>query len=103
MKRHRSNTRPTGDLAEVLKQSQRQLPNAAHTDVHAAESVASMIASGRITREVSCDGKKRYRTFEFAEQIVRPSLEARYGKTYEVYPCPYCQGFHMATREELAA
>jgi hypothetical protein len=103
MKGHRSNAHPSRALSKVLNRAKHSLPAAARTDALDHESVASMIASGRITREVSCDGKKRYRTFEFADQTVRPSLESRYGKTYEVYPCPYCQGFHMATREELAA
>jgi hypothetical protein len=102
--RHNSNAKPQGELYQTLKRSKRELPTAAETGhVMKPETVASMIASGRITREVCCDGKKRYRTFEYADTELRPILEKRYGKKYEVYPCCYCGGFHMATLNELVA
>jgi hypothetical protein len=100
---HRSNARPSGELSNVLRRSKNSLPAAARTDTLGHDSVASMIASGKITREKSCDSKKRFRTFEFADQTVRPSLEARYGKVYRTYACAFCNGWHLATEEELAA
>ena len=62
-----------------------------------------MIAAGKITREMSCDGKARFRTYEYAENEVRPALELKYGKVYDVYACAFCSGWHLATRGELAA
>jgi hypothetical protein len=100
---HRSNAHPNRELSEVLRRSKHSLPDAARTDALDHESVASLIASGKITREKSCDSKKRYRTFEYADHEVRPVLEARYSKTYETYACPFCNGWHLATREEMAA
>jgi hypothetical protein len=103
MKGHRSNAHPSRALSKVLNRAKHSLPAAARTDALDHESVASLIASGKITREKSCDSKKRYRTFEYADHEVRPSLEARHGKVYRTYACAFCNGFHLATEEELAA
>lgn len=65
------------------------------------ETMASMIAKGQVTRERACDGKKRYRTYPYTEEV-RAHLEAKYGKQYVSYACPYCNGWHLATEHDLA-
>jgi hypothetical protein len=100
---HRSNAPPSETLRGILNRAKHELPKDAHGNVLSPNEVASAIAKGVITREVSCDGKKRYRTFEYADHEIRPILEKRYAKVYVTYPCPYCQGFHLASCAELAA
>lgn len=103
MKGHRSNAKPAGELARLLNVSKNNAPSVDAGNLKSPATVASLIATGSITRERCCDGKKRYRTFEFADQTIRPLLEKQYNKTFRIYPCPYCSGFHAATESEFAA
>lgn len=54
-----------------------------------------LIVAGRITRERSCDGKRKYRTLEYAKSRVR--LLKRKGIERHAYFCPFCLGYHLAT------
>lgn len=100
MKGHVPSHRPTDQERRLLNQAKRVPVTEGHA--MAPATLASMIATGKITREMCCDGKARFRTYEYAEQV-RPSLEEKYGKEYVSYPCPFCSGFHVASSRELAA
>jgi hypothetical protein len=105
--KHTSNRRPSPEMETSLNQSKNVHTRAAQRACTghgiAPDTAVALIAGGKITREMSCDGKKRFRTYEFAEETVRPSLEAKYGKRYTVYACAFCSGFHCATEKELVA
>lgn len=100
MKGHVPSHRPPDQERRLLNQAKR-VQTGSDSGITPA-TLASLIASGKITRETSCDGKSRFRTYEYAEQV-RPSLEEKYGKKYVSYPCPWCSGFHVASSRELAA
>lgn len=59
--------------------------------------IIAMIADGRITRERACDGKKAYRTPEFAERQAN-DLGTRFNTPMVSYHCPFCNQYHLATR-----
>jgi hypothetical protein len=103
MKPHRSNAKPMGELARLLNVSKNNAPSVDAGNLKSPATVASLIATGNITRERCCDGKKRYRTFEFADQTVKPVLEKQYNKTFTTYACCFCSGWHLATETEFAA
>ena len=48
-----------------------------------------------------CLGKKRYRTFDFAQGVANKIAKdpVRPTQLY-VYACPSCQGFHLTKRKE---
>ena len=102
--KHTANRHLSKDLTDLLKTAKLTLRQGV-TEGHglAPEKLASLIASGKITRQMSCDGKARFRTYEYAENEVRPALEAKYGKKYDTYACGFCNAFHLATRGEFAA
>jgi len=48
-----------------------------------------------------CLGKKRYRTFDFAEKLAKKIAKDPQRPTQlYVYGCPSCQGFHLTRRKE---
>lgn len=51
--------------------------------------------NGNNSREISCQGKKAYRTPEFAEKQAK-FLSTKF-ELQEPYCCPYCDQFHLAT------
>lgn len=102
MKRHTCHRHMSKEMAAVLRQSKHNLPKGTTGHGIAPESVIALVASGKITREVSCDGKSRFRTYDYAEKV-RPILEERYDQKYVVYACVFCDGFHVATEKEFAA
>lgn len=61
-----------------------------------ADRLVNLIASGTITRETSCDGKRAYRTLEYAEKRARESA-ASYGRPMKAYFCPFCTQYHVAS------
>jgi hypothetical protein len=97
-----SNRHLSNSLKDTLDKAKHASLKVDHHGIQ-PETMASLIATGRITRERACDGKKRYRTYDHAENEVRPFLEERYGKKYGTYACPYCNGFHLHTEGDLAA
>lgn len=58
--------------------------------------IATQIALGNLTRERSCDGKARFTTYDYAERVGREE-GAKFGKAHTVYPCPFCDGYHLAS------
>lgn len=58
--------------------------------------IASQIAKGLLTRERSCDGKARFTTYDYADRVGREN-GVELGKTFNVYACPFCSGYHLAT------
>jgi hypothetical protein len=59
--------------------------------------IVDQLASGAITRERACDGKKAYRTPEFAEEQAA-RFSKQFGKEQVFYPCAFCGLYHIATR-----
>lgn len=59
------------------------------------------IATGRVTRERSCDGKRKYRTPEYAEKVAAWAAKT-YGKPQTYYFCVFCAGYHTATDTSAA-
>lgn len=64
------------------------------------ETVASLIATGKITRDRACTEKKRYHTYGYATEV-RDAMLRKHGHTQEVYACPFCSGYHLATIDEV--
>lgn len=66
------------------------------------DTIAAQIAQGNLTRERSCDGKTRFKSYNFAETVGRtkPELE---GKEMRVYACPFCRGFHLTSVVKVAS
>lgn len=58
--------------------------------------LVNLIASGSVTRERHCDGKKRIRTPEHAEKLAKHHSE-HYGVPQEPYFCVFCHGYHLHT------
>lgn len=89
------------DLLAVLDRAKR---SSVQTSTHALgpAAIATLIAKGQITRERACDGKKRYRTYEYAEEV-RAHLEPKYNKRFDAYACCFCNGYHLASHGEFAA
>lgn len=56
------------------------------------------IATGRVTRERSCDGKKRIRTPEHAAALAA-HIEKTYGHKQTYYSCVFCGCYHLATEQ----
>lgn len=54
------------------------------------------IATGRVTRERSCDGKRKYRTPEYAAKVAAWATKT-YGKPQTYYFCVFCGCYHTAT------
>lgn len=50
-------------------------------------------------RERMCAQKQRHKRREWAELIAKEAA-ARFGKRMSVYHCPYCQGWHVASRKD---
>lgn len=46
-----------------------------------------------------CAQKQRHKRREWAELIAKEAA-ARFGKRMSVYHCPYCQGWHVASRKD---
>ena len=63
-----------------------------------ANSIATAIAKGQLTRERCCDGKARFTTYDYAERVGREN-GAEFGKTFRCYACPFCGGYHLASEE----
>lgn len=101
MKRHQPNKRLSDKELSLVRQAKRAPSADAHWNT--PQMITSLIAVGKITRENSCDGKARFRTYEYADGEARPALEQRHNTHLEVYACVFCGGWHMATREEFAA
>lgn len=58
-----------------------------------------MIATGKITRERSCDGKARFNTAEKAVKAARKWNEKE-GGDLTPYACAFCHGFHLTSNKE---
>lgn len=67
-----------------------------------ADTIATQIAKGQITRERSCDGKARFTTYDYADRVGREN-GAVHGKRFAVYACPFCDGYHLATVAGVAS
>lgn len=83
-------------LGHLLRDA-RKAPVAEHSTA-----IASRIAAGHLTRERSCDGKTRFKTYDFAANVGREN-GVKYKKEFRVYACPFCRGFHLASVAELPA
>lgn len=59
----------------------------------------SAIATGRVTPERSCTGKKRIRTPEYAEKMARWATK-QYGRPQSYYFCVFCECYHLFTEGE---
>lgn len=55
-----------------------------------------LIASGVITRERACDGKKAFRTPGFAERKAA-QMTKKFGVQTKHYHCVFCLQYHLAT------
>lgn len=66
------------------------------------ETVAFLIAVGKITRDRACAGKKRYRTYDYAASV-RDTVLRKLESHVEVYACPFCGGFHLSSVKEMAS
>lgn len=62
-----------------------------------ADFIRRQIVDGNLTRERSCDGKVRYKSYARA-MLGRERAHRIPGFTGDlvVYPCPFCGGFHFA-------
>jgi hypothetical protein len=67
--------------------------------VRTTAEVYQQVLSGELTRERCCDGKAAYWSHKYAEQR-REALQTKYGKQYDIYPCPFCGKWHMATERK---
>jgi hypothetical protein len=65
-------------------------------------SMCSQIALGVITRERCCDGKARFTTYDYAARVGEENGR-EFGKVFDVYACPFCDGYHLFTVGELTA
>jgi hypothetical protein len=61
--------------------------------------IATLIATGSITREVACDGKVAFKTYERAARVAKEKGE-EYSVEQRAYPCPFCHSFHIATEKQ---
>lgn len=58
----------------------------------------------RLNREAkkrtrACERKNRYNSEEFARMIADKVMAANPGRAIEVYPCRYCEGYHLTHQE----
>jgi len=81
-------------LAEIEEQNDRLL-HSIRGELPRDETVIA-IASGSITRERSCEGKKSYRTPQFAETI-RQKMQRKYSSDFHFYHCQFCLCYHVAS------
>lgn len=56
-------------------------------------------AQHRASQRRQCTGKRRLRDREEANRV-RKSCENVRGERLRVYDCPFCQGFHLTSKEE---
>lgn len=64
--------------------------------------ITARIVAGNLTRERSCDGKTRFKTYEFADAIGKVRGRT-YRKEMRVYACPFCGGWHLASVAEVSS
>lgn len=64
-----------------------------------ANSIATQIAKGQLTRERSCDGKARFTTYDYAERVGREE-GVKFGMKFRCYACAFCGGYHLASERE---
>jgi hypothetical protein len=88
-------------LQSMLRQAERVRTEENHRGLGPA-TVASLIAAGKITRDRACEEKKRYTTYGYAIEVRDVAL-TKFGHTQEVYACPFCSGFHLATLKEMTS
>jgi hypothetical protein len=68
------------------------------TDRHNYPPRESAIATGRITRERACDGKRKIRTPEYAARVAQ-RVGKQHGKTMGYYFCVFCECYHLFTEK----
>ena len=76
------------DEERLLNEIRERAKNPARLDPR-----AERIAEGAI----SCEGKKAYRTPEFAD-VVAKAVTGRFGSTVVPYFCNFCSQYHLATK-----
>lgn len=52
-----------------------------------------------LTRDRACDGKMWHASRKQASRSMN-RRRGKYGKRFTVYRCPFCGGYHLATKKE---
>ncbi len=71
------------------------------SDARSYDDLIRQIAVGTITRARACDGKRAYRTPDYADAKAR-EFTARFGTPQRPYFCPFCEQYHLASTTEAA-
>jgi hypothetical protein len=71
---------------------------ATHHGVTGVDVYSHRFADGVITRERSCEGKRAYRTLEYAESRVK-LMWRTYRARQRPYFCNYCECYHLTTEK----
>jgi hypothetical protein len=90
-----------GAVAKLLEEA-RRAPSSGSSYLITPDAVRKLIREGRYTPERACNTKARFGQYPHAAQA-REDIQARHndGQTFQIYPCPFCGGFHLATDKEF--
>lgn len=58
------------------------------------------MASKRHIRRVSCSGKARHKTADFAE-VAAVKMRKKTGDHFNVYKCRFCNGYHIGHKSPV--